>query len=75
MGIRGIRKVASVEIPVLDAGALGLAADAVGAAGARVKRVDYFVPQAGPAPRCSTGSTEELAGKLVDLLKAKGGIK
>ena len=75
VGIRGIRKVASVEIPVLDAGALGLEASAVGAAGARVKRADYFVPQAGAGAEMLEGSTEELAGKLVDLLRAKGGIR
>jgi len=75
VGIRGIRKVASVEIPVLDAGALGIAAGSVGAAGASVKRVDYFVPVAGAGAEMLTGSTEEVAGKLVDLLKAKGGIK
>ncbi|MFN2240144.1 MAG: electron transfer flavoprotein subunit beta [Thermoanaerobaculia bacterium] len=75
VGIRGIRKVASVEIPVLDAGALGLDANAVGAAGARVKRADYFVPQAGAGAEMLEGSTEEIAGKLVDLLRAKGGIR
>ena len=75
VGIRGIRKVASVETPVLDAGALGLDASAVGAVGARVKRADYFVPQAGAGAEMLEGSTEELAGKLVDLLRAKGGIR
>ncbi|MFZ2491940.1 MAG: electron transfer flavoprotein subunit beta/FixA family protein [Thermoanaerobaculia bacterium] len=75
VGIRGIRKVASVEIPVLDAGALGLAADSVGTAAAKVRRVDYFVPQAGAGAEMLEGSTEELAVKLVDLLKAKGGLK
>lgn len=75
VGIRGIRKVASVEIPLLDAGALGLDASAVGAAGAKVKRADYFVPQAGAGAEMLEGSTEELAGKLVDLLRAKGGIR
>lgn len=75
VGIRGIRKVASVEIPVLDAGALGLNASAVGVAGARVRRADYFVPQAGAGAEMLEGSTEELAGKLVDLLRAKGGIR
>jgi len=75
VGIRGIRKVASVEIPVLDANALGLAADAIGAAGAKVKRVDYFVPEAGASAEMLEGSTEELASRLVDLLKAKGGIR
>jgi electron transfer flavoprotein beta subunit len=75
VGIRGIRKVASVEIPVLDAAALGLASDAVGASGARVRRVDYFVPELGAGAEMLEGSTEEVADKLVELLKAKGGIK
>jgi electron transfer flavoprotein beta subunit len=75
VGIRGIRKVASVEIPVLDAGALGLGPDAVGAAGARVKRVDYFLPATGGGAEMLAGSTEELATQLVELLKSKGGIK
>jgi len=38
VGIRGIRKVASVDIPIKTAGDLGLSADAVGAAGATVPR-------------------------------------
>ena len=75
VGIRGIRKVASVEIPVLTAAGLGLDAGAIGAAGARVKRVDYFVPPAGAGADMLTGSTDELASQLVELLKAKGGIK
>jgi electron transfer flavoprotein beta subunit len=75
VGIRGIRKVASVEIPVLDAGALALAADAIGVTGARVRRVDYFVPQVGASAEMLVGSTEELATQLVDLLKVKGAIK
>ena len=73
VGIRGIRKVASVEIPVLDAGALGV--DGVGEPAAKVRRVDYFVPEAGAGAEMIEGSTEEVAAKLVDLLKAKGGIK
>jgi electron transfer flavoprotein beta subunit len=75
VGIRGIRKVASVEIPVLDAGALGLAPEAVGAGGAKVRRVDYFVPPTGVGADMLTGSTAELAQQLLDLLKAKGGLK
>jgi len=75
VGIRGIRKVASVEIPVLDAAALGLAPASVGRAGARVKRVDYFVAQAGAGAEMLAGSMKELAAKLVEILKAKGGLK
>lgn len=73
VGIRGIRKVASVEIPVLDAGALGVGE--VGEAHAKVRRVDYFVPEVGGGAEMIEGSTEEVANKLVDLLKAKGGIR
>jgi electron transfer flavoprotein beta subunit len=75
VGIRGIRKVASVELPVLGAEALGLSANTVGRENARVKRMDYFVPQMGAGAEMLEGSAEELAGKLVDLLKVKGGIR
>ena len=75
VGIRGIRKVASVDIPVWGAGDLGLAADSVGAAGADVKRLDYFVPEFGEGAEILEGSSEEMAEKLIELLKAKGGIK
>jgi electron transfer flavoprotein beta subunit len=75
VGIRGIRKVASQEIPVLDAAALGIAANSVGKEGAKVKRVDYFVPQAGAGAEMLEGCTEELANQLAELLKTKGGLK
>ncbi len=75
VGIRGIRKVASVEIPVKGASDLGLGADSVGAGAAKVKRVDYFVPEMGEGAEMLEGSTEEIVDKLVELLKAKGGLK
>ncbi len=75
VGIRGIRKVASVEIPVHGASDIGLAADAVGETGANVKKIDYFVPDMGDGAEILDGSTEEIIDKLVDYLKAKGGIK
>jgi electron transfer flavoprotein beta subunit len=75
VGIRGIRKVASVEIPVHGASDIGLAADAVGETGAKVKKIDYFVPDMGDGAEILEGSTEEIIDKLVDYLKAKGGIK
>ena len=75
VGIRGIRKVASVEIPVQGAGDLGVDAGAVGAAGAKVKLNDYFVPEMGEGAEMLEGSTEEIIDKLIELLKAKGGIK
>ena len=75
VGIRGIRKVASLEIPVHGLANLGLSADAVGENGASVKRVDYFVPEMGEGAEILEGSMEEIAEKLIELLKAKGGIK
>jgi electron transfer flavoprotein beta subunit len=75
VGIRGIRKVASVEIPVWGASDLGIAADSVGGTGAQVKRLDYFVPELGEGAEILEGSMEEVAQKLIELLKAKGGIK
>ena len=75
VGIRGIRKVASVEIPTHGAGDLGVAADRIGAAGAAVKRVDYFTPEMGEGAEMLEGSMEEKIDKLIELLKAKGGLK
>ncbi|MCX5882823.1 MAG: electron transfer flavoprotein subunit beta/FixA family protein [Deltaproteobacteria bacterium] len=75
VGIRGIRKVASVEIPVHGSADLGLAAGSVGAAGAKVKRMDYFVPPMGEGAEMLEGSSDEIAEKLIELLKSKGGIK
>jgi len=75
VGIRGIRKVASVDIPVLGASDLGIDAADAGESGAKVKRIDYFVPELGEGAEILEGSNEEVAEKLIDLLKAKGGIK
>jgi len=72
VGIRGIRKVASVDIPVKSASDLGI--DNVGDAGAKTKRVDYFVPDMGDGAEMLEGSTEEIIEKLIEKLKAKGGL-
>lgn len=72
VGIRGIRKVASVDIPVHGAGDLGLSE---GDLTAKVARVDYFQPELGDGAEMLEGSTDEIAEKLVELLKAKGGLK
>jgi len=69
VGIRGIRKVASVDIPVMKAADLGVDATA------KVKRLDYFVPDMGEGAEMLEGSTEEILEKLVEILKAKGGIR
>ncbi|MBC2704894.1 electron transfer flavoprotein subunit beta/FixA family protein [Desulfobacula sp.] len=74
VGIRGIRKVASVDIPVKGASDLGLDAVNVGEAGAKTKRVDYFVPDMGDGAEMLEGSTDEIIEKLIEKLKANGGL-
>ncbi len=73
--IRGIRKVASVEIPIQGASDLGLSGDSVGAGAARVKRIDYFVPELGEGAEMLEGDTDEIIAKLIEMLKARGGLK
>lgn len=75
VGIRGIRKVASVEIPVKGASDLGLSQDAVGKTAAKISRVDYFTPVLGAGAEILEGSMDEKVDKLIELLKSKGGIK
>lgn len=72
VGIRGIRKVASLDIPVRKAADLGIDASALEA---KVKKIDYFVPDSGEGAEMLEGGTEEIIDKLVEILKAKGGIK
>jgi electron transfer flavoprotein beta subunit len=74
VGMRGIRQVASVEVPSYDAAALGIDAGAVGEAGAKVKRTDYFVPVLGKGAEILKGDREEIIVKLMEMMKAKGGL-
>ena len=73
VGIRGIRKVASVEIPVHGTSQLGIEPASVGAAGAKVRRLDYFVPELGEGAEMLEGDMDEICDKVLELLKAKGG--
>ena len=75
VGIRGIRQVASVPIPTLGSSELGVDAGSVGDGAAKVKRLDYFVPALGKGAEMLGGSREENVDKLVELLRAKGGLK
>ena len=75
VGMRGIRAVASVPIPSYSAADLGLEGSMAGAAAARVRRIDYFVPSLGRGAEILAGSREENIEKLIELLAAKGGLK
>ena len=74
VGIRGIRKVAKLDIPVKGAADLGLDASTVGEAGAKVKRLDYFVPDMGDGAEMLEGSTDEIIAQLIERIKSKGGL-
>ena len=75
VGMRGIRAVSSVPIPTYSASDLGVNAAAVGAAAAKVKRLDYFVAALGQGSEMLAGSREENIDKLVELIAAKGGLR
>ena len=75
VGMKGIRAVASVPVPTYDSAALGIDPSSVGAAGAKVKRVDYFVPALGKGAQMLTGAREENVEKVLELVAAKGGLK
>jgi electron transfer flavoprotein beta subunit len=74
VGMRGIRQVASVPIPVADTANLAVELECVGESAAKVRRLDYFAPPAGEGAEILGGSREEVVEKLLDLLKAKGGL-
>jgi electron transfer flavoprotein beta subunit len=75
VGMRGIRQVASLPIPKLGAAELGLNGAVVGKSAAKVVRTDYFVPEMGKGAEMLQGSLEEMADKVVELVRAKGGVR
>jgi len=75
VGMRGIRQVASIPIPTFGASDLGLDAGAVGETGAKVKRMDYFIPSLGKGAEILNGTREENIDKVLELVAAKGGLK
>lgn len=75
VGMRGIRAVASVPIATPDAAELAVHPGSVGKEGAKVTRVDYFVPALGKGAEMLSGSREENIDKVLELMAAKGGLK
>jgi electron transfer flavoprotein beta subunit len=75
VGMKGIRQVASIPIPTLGAADLGVDLGSVGAAAAKVTRVDYFVPALGKGAEMLEGDREAVIDRLIELMKANGGLK
>jgi electron transfer flavoprotein beta subunit len=75
VGMKGIRQVASIPIPTFGASNLGLDPSAVGESGAKVKRLNYFLPALGKGAEILHGSREENIDKVLELVAAKGGLK
>ncbi|HUN62576.1 MAG TPA: electron transfer flavoprotein subunit beta/FixA family protein [Candidatus Sulfotelmatobacter sp.] len=75
VGMKGIRQVASLNIPTLGLSELRVDASAVGEFAARVKREDYFVPAMGEGAEILQGSREVIIEKLIELMRAKGALK
>ena len=75
VGMRGIRAVASVPIATPDAAELAVDPGSVGKVGAKVTRVDYFMPALGKGAEMLSGSREENIDKVLELMAAKGGLK
>ena len=73
VGMRGIRQVASLPVPTFGAADLSVNGDA-GAAGAKVKVMDYFVPPLGKGAEMLEGSSEAIVDSLIEMLRAKGGL-
>ncbi len=75
VGMRGIRAAASLPIAAYGAAELGIRAGEAGAAAAKVKRLDYFVPALGKGAEMLAGSREENIERVLELVEAKGGLR
>jgi electron transfer flavoprotein beta subunit len=74
VSIRAVRKVANAEIPVLECGEIGLEESEVGGDGSRIVIERLFLPPEGEGAEIISGSPEEAAERLAEILKEKGGI-
>jgi len=74
VGMKGIRQVASVEIPTFGVSELGIDPASVAAGAAKVKRTDYFVPALGKGAEMLEAGRPANIDKLIELLKAEGGL-
>jgi electron transfer flavoprotein beta subunit len=74
VSIMGIRKVAKKEIRVQGGSDLGLNANEFGVSGSDVTVEKVFLPPTGQGAEMLEGKPEDLAAKVFDILKDKGGL-
>lgn len=74
VSIMGIRKVAKKEIKTFGASDLNLKADEVGLSGSDIRLEKIFPPPVGEGAEMLEGKPEEIALRVFDILKDKGGV-
>ena len=74
VSIMGIRKVAKKEIKTFGVSDLNLEAEEVGLAGSDIRLEKIFLPPVGEGAEMLEGKPEDIALKVVDILKDKGGV-
>ncbi len=72
VSIMGIRRARSKEIRVLGLGDLGLEGGEVGEGGSWLRVERMYTPPVEKEPVILSGSLDEVAGRLVELLRARG---
>jgi electron transfer flavoprotein beta subunit len=74
VSIMGIRKVAKKEIKAFGVSDLNLKAEEVGLSGSYIKLEKIFLPPVGEGAQILEGKPEEIASKVFNILKDKGGL-
>lgn len=74
VSIMGIRKVRSKEIPVLQPADLGLGAGEAGSAANRILGAGLAVPPKGKEAEMLKGTPAEVARRILEILREKGGV-
>jgi electron transfer flavoprotein beta subunit len=74
VSIMGIRKVAKKEIKTFGVSDLNLKTEEVGLSGSYIQLEKIFLPPVGEGAQMLEGKPEEIASKVFDILKEKGGL-
>ena len=74
VSIMGIRKAKKKELREVGAGDLSLAAEEVGAAGSLTEVKELYLPAVEMEAEMLAGSPDEISGRVLDILKEKGGL-